>query len=50
MIDGRRLDEATEAALEADCRAGAKAILEAVRRRRFENRSEGQRAAKTAAL
>ena len=43
MVEGRPLDETTEAALEADCRAGAKAILEAVRRRRFENRSEGQR-------
>ena len=43
VIEGRPLNETTEAALEADCRAGAKAILGAVRRRRFENRSEGQR-------
>ena len=43
VIEGRPLDEMTEAALEADSRAGAKAILQAVRRRRFENRSEGQR-------
>src|SRR5262245_49838649 len=32
-----------EAALRADQRAGAKWILDAVARRRFENRSEGQR-------
>jgi ribonuclease HII len=32
-----------EAALKADQRAGAKSILDAVSRRRFENRSEGQR-------
>ena len=43
MVEARPLDQPTEAALEADSRAGAKAILEAVRRRRFENRSEGQR-------
>ena len=43
VVEGRPLDEATEAALQADSRAGARAILEAVRRRRFENRSEGQR-------
>jgi ribonuclease HII len=43
LVEGRSLDAATEAALKADQRAGAKAILEAVARRRFENRSEGQR-------
>jgi ribonuclease HII len=43
VIEGRPLDAATEAALRADPRAGAKAILEAVARRRFENRAEGQR-------
>ena len=43
VLEGRPLDKTTEAALEADARAGAKAILEAVRRRRFANRSEGQR-------
>jgi ribonuclease HII len=43
VIEGRPLDETTEAALEVDGRAGAKAILQAVRRRRFDNRSEGQR-------
>src|SRR5947209_3792833 len=43
VVEGRPLDETTETALETDSRAGAKAILEAVRRRRFANRSEGQR-------
>jgi ribonuclease HII len=43
VIEGRPLDAATEVALEADSRPGAKAILDAVRRRRFANRSEGQR-------
>ena len=43
LIEGRPLDVATEAALLADPRAGAKAILDAVARRRFENRAEGQR-------
>jgi ribonuclease HII len=40
---GRPLPEAIEAALIADPRAGARAILEAVARRRRDNRSEGQR-------
>lgn len=43
VIEGRRLDAATETALKADPRAGAAAILAAVARRRFDNRSEGQR-------
>lgn len=43
IVEGRPLDAATEKALKADPRAGAKAILDAVARRRFENRSEGQR-------
>jgi ribonuclease HII len=43
VIEGRRLDGATEALLRADPRPGAAAILDAVARRRFENRSEGQR-------
>jgi ribonuclease HII len=43
VVRGRPLDAATEAALKADPRAGAKAILDAVARRRFGNRSEGQR-------
>jgi ribonuclease HII len=37
------LDSAVEQALKADPRAGAKAILNAVAKRRAENRSEGQR-------
>jgi ribonuclease HII len=40
---GRPLPAAVEAALTADPRAGARAILEAVARRRRDNRSEGQR-------
>jgi ribonuclease HII len=40
---GRPLPEEIEAALEADPRAGARAILDAVARRRRDNRSEGQR-------
>jgi len=43
VVEGRALDAATEAVLKADARAGAKAILDAVARRRFGNRSEGQR-------
>src|SRR5215468_12278929 len=43
VVEGRPLDAATEAALQADPRAGAKAILHAVARRRLENRVEGQR-------
>ena len=43
MVEGRPLDAATEAALRADPRPGARAILDAVARRRFANRAEGQR-------
>ena len=43
VVEGHPLDAATEAALRSDQRAGAKAILDAVSRRRFDNRSEGQR-------
>ena len=43
VVDGRPLDSAMEAALKADPRTGARAILEAIARRRTENRSEGQR-------
>jgi ribonuclease HII len=43
VIQGRPLDATAEAALTADPRSGAKAILAAVARRRFESRSEGQR-------
>ncbi len=40
---GRPLSAAVEAALEADPRAGAREVLEAVRSRRRANRAEGQR-------
>lgn len=43
VVEGRALDAATEAALRADPRPGAGAILDAVARRRAANRSEGQR-------
>jgi ribonuclease HII len=43
VAEGRPLDAAAEASLNADTRAGARAILAAVARRRFDNRSEGQR-------
>ena len=43
VIEARPLDAETEAALIADPRSGAKAILDAIARRRAENRSEGQR-------
>ncbi len=39
----RPLSATVEAVLRADPRAGAKTILQAVERRRFDNRSEGQR-------
>jgi ribonuclease HII len=40
---GRSLPKEVEAALRADKRAGARAIIEAVERRRYEMRCEGQR-------
>jgi ribonuclease HII len=43
VVEGRPLDGATEAALNADGRPGARGILEAINRRRLGNRSEGQR-------
>ena len=43
VLEAGPLDAATEAALRADPRAGAKAILDAVACRRTENRAEGQR-------
>jgi ribonuclease HII len=43
VVQGRPLDAATESALQADPRPGARAILQAVARRRAANRSEGQR-------
>jgi ribonuclease HII len=43
-VDGRRpLPAALEAALHGDSRAGARAILGAIERRRHDNRAEGQR-------
>lgn len=41
--EGRPIDKALEAALRRDPRAGARVILSAVEKRRFDNRSEGQR-------
>ena len=43
VVEGRPLETELEAALRADPRPGAKAILDAVQRRRRDNRSEGQR-------
>ena len=43
VLKGASLDAAMEAALRADQRPGARAVLQAVERRRFENRAEGQR-------
>ena len=43
VVEARPLDAATEARLKADPRPGAKSILDAVARRRGENRAEGQR-------
>jgi ribonuclease HII len=42
-VENRPLDSALEAALRADPRPGAAAILSAIARRRRDNRSEGQR-------
>jgi ribonuclease HII len=41
--EARPLDKAVEATLRRDTRPGAKAILAAIEKRRFANRSEGQR-------
>jgi ribonuclease HII len=43
VVDGRPLDAATEAALRADTRAGARTVLLAIEKRRSQNRAEGQR-------
>jgi ribonuclease HII len=43
VIEGRPLEASVEQILRADSRAGARAILASVAKRRFENRSEGQR-------
>ena len=43
VIEGRPLEASLEEILRADSRAGARAILASIEKRRFENRSEGQR-------
>jgi ribonuclease HII len=43
VIEGRPLQASLEEILRADTRAGARAILASIEKRRFENRSEGQR-------
>lgn len=43
VVEGRPLEASLEEILRADGRAGARAILAAIEKRRFENRSEGQR-------
>jgi ribonuclease HII len=43
VAEGRPLEASVEALLRADPRPGAKSLLAAIERRRFENRSEGQR-------
>lgn len=43
VLESRPLEAGVEALLRADSRAGARAILSAIEKRRFENRSEGQR-------
>jgi len=43
VVDQRPLEASVERALRADSRAGARAILDLIDKRRFENRSEGQR-------
>ena len=43
VIEGRPLEAGLEEILRADTRAGARAILALIEKRRFENRSEGQR-------
>ena len=43
VIQGRPLEASLEQILRADTRPGARAILASIEKRRFENRSEGQR-------
>ncbi|APG09846.1 ribonuclease HII [Bradyrhizobium sp. 521_C7_N1_3] len=43
VVEGRPLEASVEEILRADSRGGARAILVAIEKRRFENRSEGQR-------
>ncbi|MGY4513548.1 hypothetical protein ACVIN2_007002 [Bradyrhizobium sp. USDA 3650] len=43
VVEKRPLEADVEQILRADARAGARAILASIDKRRFENRSEGQR-------
>src|SRR6201990_3765120 len=43
VVERRPLEASVEQVLRADSRAGARAILASIDKRRFENRSEGQR-------
>jgi len=43
VVENRPLEASVEEAMRADNRAGARAILALIEKRRFENRSEGQR-------
>ncbi|MCP1765994.1 hypothetical protein J2S85_007124 [Bradyrhizobium japonicum] len=43
VVEGRPLEASVEEILRADSCGGARAILVAIEKRRFENRSEGQR-------
>jgi ribonuclease HII len=43
VVDRRPLEASLEKILRADSRAGVRAILAMIEKRRFENRSEGQR-------
>jgi ribonuclease HII len=43
VIEGRPLENSLEKLLRADCRAGVRAVLASIAKRRLENRSEGQR-------
>jgi hypothetical protein len=43
LIEGRPLEASVEEALRSDSRSGARAILAAIAKRRYDNRAEGQR-------
>src|SRR4051794_13207931 len=43
LIEGRPLESGVEEALRSDERRGARVILAAIEKRRYENRTEGQR-------
>jgi ribonuclease HII len=43
VIEGRPLEAGLEELLRADRRVGARSIIASIEKRRFENRSEGQR-------